>query len=80
MDGHTEMKYAPFARILHDPPFHCGFHPDQHTYREYVQHIENCTDFECERRYTNHLLLKAYFIRKYGESSATDPNVTSKRA
>jgi hypothetical protein len=75
---HDQNHEPRFARILHDPPFHCGFRPDEHSYREYVNHINNCLDWECERRYTNHLLLKVEFARRYGvnEDKACNPSVS----
>lgn len=61
------MIRSSFQYTRRDLPFHCGFDPEKHSFREYVGHIMLCGDHECERRYTNHLMLKAYFIRKYAE-------------
>lgn len=53
--------------------FHCGFRPNAGSYRDYVLHISKCADHECARRYTNHLMLRAHFARKYGTSLEDRP-------
>lgn len=58
-----------FKTHIIEPPFHCGFKPDKHTYRQYVDHIRSCEDHDCRRRFVNHMLIATYFARKYGTES-----------
>jgi hypothetical protein len=47
-----------------EPPYQCGFEPEQHSYGEYFNHISLCEDADCQRRFVNHMLLQTYFARR----------------
>ena len=75
MDGFTVSGYrGKFERTrIPEPVYNCGFRPEAGSYARYVNHISMCTHHDCERRFTNHLLLQTYFARKYSGESGTIP-------
>lgn len=69
------LKRFELTRIP-EPGFACGFSPEgaSGSYARYVNHISVCEHKDCKRRFTNHMLMQTYFVRKYGEGATIPAN------